>query len=61
MLETTTNFSSNWCEVRMLWIEPKPDLSNNSWSVLGLDYSLEQRFETDPNDFYVNGIFGENP
>ena len=49
MSESTTKFTGEWHEVGMLWSEPEPDLSNNYSSALGQLYSLERRFQRDPN------------
>ena len=49
MLESTTKFTGERYEVGMLWSEPEPNLPNNYSSALGQLYSLEQRFQRDPN------------
>ena len=49
MLESTTKFTGEWYEVGMLWSEPEPNLPNNTSSALGQLYSLERRFQRDPN------------
>ena len=49
MLESTTKFTSERYEVRMLWSEPESNLPNNYSSALGQLYSLERRFQRDPN------------
>ena len=49
MLESTTKFTGEWYEVGMLWSEPEPNLPNNYSSALGQLYSLERRFQRDPN------------
>ena len=49
MLESTTKFTGERYEVGMLWHEPEPNLPNNYSSALGQLYSLERRFQRDPN------------
>ena len=49
MLESTTKFTGERYEVGMLWSEPEPNLPNNYSSALGQLYSLERRFQKDPN------------
>ena len=49
MLEGTTNFTGERYDVGMLWSEPEPILPNNYSSALGQLYSLERRFQRDPN------------
>ena len=49
MLESTTKFTGERYEVGMLWSEPEPNLPNNYSSALGQLYSLERRFQRDPN------------
>ena len=49
MLESTTKFKGGRYEVGMLWSEPEPNLPNNYSSTLGQIYSLERRFQRDPN------------
>ena len=49
MLESTTKFTGEQYEVGMLWSEPEPNLPNHYSSALGQLYSLEQRFQRDPN------------
>ena len=49
MLESTTKFIGERYEVGMLWSEPEPNLPNNYSSALGQLYSLERRFQGDPN------------
>ena len=48
-LESTTNFTGERYVVGMLWSEPEPNLPNNYGSALGQLYSLERRFQRDPN------------
>ena len=48
-LESTTKFTGEWYEVGMLWSEPEPTLPNIYGSALGKLYSLERRFQQDPN------------
>ena len=48
-LESTTKFTGERYEVGMLWKEPEPNLPNNYNSALGQLYSLERRFQRDPN------------
>ena len=48
-LESTTKFTGERYEVGMLWNEPEPNLPNNYGSALGQLYSLERRFQRDPN------------
>ena len=49
MLESTTKFTGERYEVGMLWSEPEPNLLNNYSSALCQLYSLERRFQRDPN------------
>ena len=49
MLESTAKFTGERYEVRMLWSEPEQNLPNNYSSALGQLYSLERRFQRDPN------------
>ena len=49
MLESTTKLTGERYEVGMLWSEPVPNLPNNYSSALGQLYSLERRFQRDPN------------
>ena len=53
MLECTTKFTTKFTgeryEVGMLWSEPEPNLPNNYSSALGQLFSLERRFQKDPN------------
>ena len=49
MLESTTKFTGEWYEVGMLWSAPEQNLPNNYSSALGQIYSLERRFQRDPN------------
>ena len=54
MLESTTKFTGERFEKGMPWTsakpeEPEPNLTNNYSSALGQLYSLEQRFQKDPN------------
>ena len=49
MLKSTTKFTGKRYEVGMLWSEPEPILPNNCSSALGQVYSLERRFQRDPN------------
>ena len=49
MLESTTKFTGERYEVGMLWSEPEPKLPNNYSSAQGQLYSLERRFQRDPN------------
>ena len=49
MLESTTKFIGERYEVGMLWSEPEPNLPNSYSSALGQLYSLERRFQGDPN------------
>ena len=48
-LESTTKFTGERYEVGRLWSEPEPNLPNNYRSPLGQLYSLERRFQRDPN------------
>ena len=48
-LESTTKFTGERYEVGMLCSEPEPNLPNNNGSALGQLYSLERRFQRDPN------------
>ena len=49
MLESTTKITGKRYEVGMVWSEPEPNLPNNYSSALGQLYSLERRFQRDPN------------
>ena len=49
MLESTTKFTGERHEVGMLWSEPEPNQPNNYSSALGQLYSLERKFQRDPN------------
>ena len=49
MLESTTKFTGKRYKVGMLWSEPEPNIPNNYNSTLGQLYSLERRFQRDPN------------
>ena len=49
MLESPTKFTGERYNLGMLWSEPEPNLPNNYSSALGLLYSLERRFQRDPN------------
>ena len=49
MLESTTKFTGERYVVGMLWSEPEPNLPDNYSSNLGQLYSLERRFQRDPN------------
>ena len=49
MLESTSKFTGERYDVGMLWSEPEPNLPNNYSSALGQLYSLERRFQRDPN------------
>ena len=49
IIESTTKFTGERYEVGMLWSEPEPNLPNNYSSALGQLYSLERRFQRDPN------------
>ena len=49
MLESTTKFTGELYQVGMLWSEPEPNLPNNYNSALRQLYSLERRFQSDPN------------
>ena len=49
MPESTTKFTGERYEVGMLWSEPEQILPNNYSSALGQLYSLERRFQRDPN------------
>ena len=49
MLESTTKFTGERHEVGILCKEPEPNLLNNYSSAFGQLYSLEQRFQRDPN------------
>ena len=42
-------FKGERYEGGMLWSEPEPNLPNNYSSALGQHYSLERRFQMDPN------------
>ena len=48
-LEITTMFTGKRYEVGTLWSEPEPNLPNKYGSALGQLYSLERRFQRDPN------------
>ena len=48
-LESTTKFTGERYVVDMLWSEPEPNLPNNYGSALCQLYSLERRFQRDPN------------
>ena len=48
-LESTRKFTGERYEVGMLWNEPEPSLPNNYGSAFGHLYSLERRFQRDPN------------
>ena len=58
MLESTTKFTGERYEVGMLWSEAETNLPNNFSSALGQLYSLERRFQGDPNlkNFYQQSI-----
>ena len=49
MLGSTTKFTGELYKVGTLWSEPEPNLPNNCSSALGQLYSLERRFQRDPN------------
>ena len=49
LLECTTKFTGERYEVGMLWSGPEPNLPNNYSSALGQLFSLERRFQKDPN------------
>ena len=49
MLESTKKFTGERYEMGMLWSEPEPNLPNKYSSALGQLYSLERRFQRDPN------------
>ena len=49
MLESTTKFAGERYVVGMLCSEPEPNLPNKYSSALGHLYSMEQRFQRDPN------------
>ena len=49
MLESTTKITGERFELGKLWSELEPDLPNNYSSALGQFYSLERRFQKDPN------------
>ena len=57
-LESTTKFTGERYEVGMLWNESEPSLPKKYGSALGQLYSLEQRFQRDPNlkDLYQQSI-----
>ena len=59
MLESTMKFTVERYEVGMLWSEPEPNLPNNYSSALGQLYSLERRFQRDPNlkSLYQQSIY----
>ena len=48
-LESTTKFTGERYEVSMLWNETEPNLPNNYSLALDQLYSLERRFQRDPN------------
>ena len=48
-LQSATKFTGERYEVGMLWNEPEPNPPNNYGSALGQLYSLERRFQCDPN------------
>ena len=48
-LESTRKFTGERYEMGMLWNETEPNLPNNYSSALGQLYSLERRFQRDPN------------
>ena len=48
-LESTTKFTGERYEVGMLWNETESNLPNNYSSALVQLYSLERRFQRDPN------------
>ena len=50
MLESTMKFTGERCgNVGMLWSEPEANLPKNYGSALGQFFSLERRFQRDPN------------
>ena len=49
MLESTTKFTGERYEVRMLWSEPEPNLVDNYSSTLGQLNSLKRIFQREPN------------
>ena len=49
MLESAMKFTGERYEVGMLWSEPEPNLPNNYSSAFGQLYSLERRFQREPN------------
>ena len=49
MLESTMKFTGERYEVGVLWSEPEQNLPNNYSSALGQLYSLERRFQRNPN------------
>ena len=49
MVESTTKFTGDRCEGGMLWSEPEPNLPNNYSSALGQLYTMERRFQGEPN------------
>ena len=49
MVQSTAKFTGERYEVGMLWSEQEPNLPNNYSSALGQLYSLERRFQRDPN------------
>ena len=57
-LESTTKFTGERYEVGMLSSEPEPISQNNYGSAIGQLYSLERRFQRDPNlkDLYQQSI-----
>ena len=59
VLESTTKFTGERYEVGMLWSEPEPNLPNNYSSALGQFYSLERRFQRNPNlkSLYQQSIY----
>ena len=48
-MESTIKFTGERYEVGMLWSEPEPNLPNNYGSAQGQLYSMERRFQRDPN------------
>ena len=48
-VESTTKFTGQRYEVGKLWCETEPNLPNNYGLALGQLYSLERRFQRDPN------------
>ena len=49
MLESSKKFTGERYEVGILWSEPEPNLPNNYSSALGQLYSLDRRFQWEPN------------